>query len=94
MHPAPGPASPGAQPTDHPGWRLAFHLLHEHGPWWVTSWLILIIAGLVALAAAAPLALGAIAAVGTLTRGGKVLAKRLGGRTPEAPPDPALDPPP
>ena len=80
-----------ARPTghDHPGWRLAFHVLHEHGPRWVTLWLVLIIGGLVALGAVAgPWVPGAITAIG-LIAGGAAIARRLGGPAPASTPDPA-----
>lgn len=95
------PASPGAQSSDPPGWRLAFHLLHEVGPGWLTVWLILIISGLVALGVVAgPWVPGAITAVAGLSASGATIAKRFAGKSadptpvPPVEPDPALDPPP
>ena len=106
MHPAPGPASPGAEPSDPWFARLALHLLPKVGPGWLTVWLVLVIGGLVALAVVAgPWLPGAITVVVGLTAGGAVIAKRLEAKPAERPlaapvpgpttaADPALDQPP
>ena len=94
MPQTPGPASSGAQPSDPWFARLAFHLLRNVGPGWLTVWLVLIIGGLIALGAVAgPWVPGVITAVGALAAGGAAVAKRIGGKPPTKP-DPALDPPP
>jgi hypothetical protein len=91
----PAPAAACAQATDPWPARLAFHLLHRHGPRWITLWLVLILGALVLLGAVAgPWVPGGITAVGALSAAGTAVAKRLGGRMPEAASDPALDPPP
>ena len=89
-----GRRGPGAQPDDPWFARLAFHVLQEAGPWWVTLWLVLVIGSLVALAyIAGPWVPGAITAVSGLVPGGTVIAKARASRA-VTPTDPALDPPP
>jgi hypothetical protein len=81
-----------AQSTDPWPARLAFHLLQKAGPWWVTLWFVLILGALVTLAAAAGPWVPAL--ITALAAGGTAVGRRVAGRTPEVPPDPALDPPP
>lgn len=100
VHPGPrlSTASIGAQPDDPWYARLAFHLLRKVGPGWLTSWLLLILTGLVALAVfAGPWVPGVIMATGVLMAGGTAVAKRIGGKaaeqTPFVQPGPAPEPP-
>ena len=90
-----GRGGPSAQPRDAWFARLAFHLLQDVGPGWLTVWLVLVLGGLVGLVlVAGPWVPGAITAVSGLVAGGVAVAKLRSGRTVDTPPDPALDPPP
>jgi hypothetical protein len=88
---------PGATARSTDPWfaRLAFHLLRKAAPWWVTLWLVLVLGALVALGAVAgPWVPSMLTAAVALTAGIVATGRRITGRTPEVPPDPALEPPP